>query len=127
MARYDRIAPLDAPSRDRTFPAWLVTRDLEGRDRDPELARRVRLRFLALRPVARLVARRAAQVPAASYRRQIEGVREELGHLPARDPERARLGHFLDRIADRNPLSLAAATLGAVVRDSALLEEISHG
>lgn len=110
MARYDRIAPLAPPRRDQAFPAWLITRDLEGRDRDPELARRARLRFLALRPVSRLVKHGAARVPLASYRRQIEGVREELGHLSARDPERARLAHFLDRIAERSPLSLATAT-----------------
>jgi tetratricopeptide (TPR) repeat protein len=111
MARYDRIAPLTAPDRERAFSAWPVLRDLEGKERDAELARRARLRFLALRPVRRLLRLGIDGVPAASYQRQIEGVREELGHLSARDPERARLAEFLHRIEPRAPLALVAATL----------------
>ena len=49
MARYDRIAPLSSPARDRAFPAWPVLRDIEGQDRDIDVCRRARLRFLALR------------------------------------------------------------------------------
>ena len=51
MARYDRIAPIPIPAREAAFPGWLMLRDLAGRERDPELARRARLRFLALRPL----------------------------------------------------------------------------
>ncbi|HEX7120234.1 MAG TPA: tetratricopeptide repeat protein [Longimicrobiales bacterium] len=111
MARYDRIAPLPAPTRDRAFPAWLVLRDLEGRDRDVELARRVRLRFLALRPVRRLIRPGVDAVTAESFDRQIEGVREELGHLGARDPERVRLARFLHQIRKRTPLAVTTAAL----------------
>ncbi|MBI4409226.1 MAG: tetratricopeptide repeat protein [Gemmatimonadetes bacterium] len=111
MARYDRIAPLTAPTRARAFPAWLTLRDLEGRERDVELGRRARLRFLAIRPVRRLLRRGIDRVPLDSYERQIEGVREELGHLSARDPERARLAEYLHRIRQRTPAALAAAAL----------------
>ncbi|MBI4545798.1 MAG: hypothetical protein HY703_11425 [Gemmatimonadetes bacterium] len=113
MARYDRIAPLEPPSRERAFPGWPVLRDLETQERDADLARRARLRFLALRPVRRLLERGLGNVAAESYERQIEGVREELGQLSARDPERARLAHFLHHIRDREPALLARATLEA--------------
>src|SRR5512146_336551 len=98
MARYDRIAPLSAPSRENTFPGWPVLRDLEGIDRDAELARSARLRFLVLRPVRRLLDRGIANVGRDSYLQQIETVREELGYLPARDVERARLARFLHQV-----------------------------
>jgi tetratricopeptide (TPR) repeat protein len=111
MARYDRIAPLASPPRDRAFGAWTVLRDLAGRERDADLARRARLRFLALRPVRRLVQRGIENVPAESFDRQVEGVREELGHLPARDPERIRMAQYLHRIRKRTPLALTTATL----------------
>ena len=55
MARYDRIAPIPIPAREAAFPGWLMLRDLAGRERDPELARRARLRFLALRPLLRVL------------------------------------------------------------------------
>lgn len=120
MARYDRIAPLPAPSREAVFPGWLVLADLEGRERDTELARRARLRFLALRPLRRMLAEGAEGASAASYARQIEGIREELGHLPARDPERMRLSRYLHEIEGRVPaeLALAAAGLGELAEDA---------
>lgn len=111
MARYDRIAPMPAPPREAAYPGWLVLRDLEGRERDPELGRRARLRCLALRPLRRVLARGIDAVPAESWERQLEGIREELGHLSARDPERAELARYLRRIADRTPANLVAAAL----------------
>ena len=111
MARYDRIAPLTPPARDNAFPGWWVLRDLEGIDRDVELARRARLRFLALRPVRRLLDRGPANVSRESYLSQIETVREELGYLPARDGERARLARFLHQIEDGDPTHVTSATL----------------
>jgi tetratricopeptide (TPR) repeat protein len=111
MARYDRIAPLTSPARKSAFPAWPTLRDLEGRERDGDLTRRARLRFLALRPVRRLLDHGWERVPPDSYDRQLEGIREELGHLPARDAERAFLAAFLHRIRDRDPGAIAAATL----------------
>jgi tetratricopeptide (TPR) repeat protein len=111
MARYDRIALVPAPPREQAFPAWSVLKDLEGQERAEELARRARLRFLALRPVRRLLRQRGDALPVSSYERQIEGVREELGHLSARDPERAQLADFLHRIEQQAPLAVVAATL----------------
>lgn len=111
MARYDRIAPLPMPARGQAFRAWLALGDLEGRERDAELGRRARLRFLALRPVHRLLRQGIDRVPVDSYERQIEGVREELGHLSARDPERAHLAAFLHRIRERTPAALVGATI----------------
>lgn len=111
MARYDRIAPLSAPARDAAFPAWSVMRDLDGNDRDVELARRARLRFLAIRPVRRLLDKHTAAVSRVSYLAQIEAVREELGHLPARDVERARIARFLHHIEEADPLRAIAASL----------------
>ncbi len=111
MARYDRIAPLPSPPREQAFPAWSVLRDLEGDDRDVEVARRTRLRFLALRPVRRLVVRGIDGVPADSFDRQVDGVHEELGQLPARDSERTRIARFLHQIRARTPLAVTTATL----------------
>ena len=111
MARYDRIAPLVAPARASAFPGWPVLRDVEGNDRDVELARRARLRFLALRPVRRLLDRGDAGVGRDSYLAQIEAVREELGYLPTRDVERARLARFLHQIEDRDPARVIGATI----------------
>lgn len=112
MARYDRIAPLPAPSREDAFPGWPVLRDLENRERDAELARRARLRFLALRPLLRLLDRGAEGVSAASYGRQLDVIREELGHLASRDPERVKLSRYLHEIEDRSPAALAGAAAG---------------
>lgn len=111
MARYDRIAPLSAPSRESAFPGWLVLRDIEGNDRDVENARRARLRFLAIRPVRRLLDRGVDGISRESYLAQIEAVREELGYLPARDVERVRLARFLHQVEDRDPPRVIAATL----------------
>lgn len=111
MARYDRIAPLTAPTRNTAFPAWPVLRDIEGKDRDGDFARRARLRFLALRPVRRVLDRSDAGVTRESYLNQIEGVREELGYLPTRDVERARLARFLHQIEERDPTRVLTATL----------------
>ena len=108
------------PDRARVFPAWYALADLEGRERDPDLARRARLRFLALRPVRRLLRQGIDRVPVESFERQIEGVREELGHLSARDPERASLARFLHRIRERTPTAVVRATLemGEVIEAS---------
>ncbi|MGQ0561995.1 MAG: hypothetical protein ACT443_08995 [Gemmatimonadota bacterium] len=111
MARYDRIAPLSPPSREAAFPAWLVLRDIEGNDRDAEVARRARLRFLAIRPVRRLLDRGLNRMGRDSYLAQIEAVREELGYLPARDLERIRLARFLHNVEDRDPARVIQATL----------------
>jgi len=107
MARYDRLAPLESPGRERSFPGWSVLRDLEGRERDADTARRARLRFLALRPVLRLT--HTAEINELSYATQVDGVREELGQLPVRDPERARLARFLDAVRGRDPELLVTA------------------
>lgn len=122
MARYDRIAPLPAPSREAAFPGWLVLRDLDGRERDSELARRARLRFLALRPLRRVLTVGLEGVTGPSYAREIEGIREELGHLPARDPERVRLSRYLHEIEGRSPLELTQAATGL----GELAEEAGH-
>lgn len=111
MARYDRIAPLAAPMRENAFPAWLALRDIDGSDRDNEVARRARLRFLSIRPITRLLDRGLNGVSRESYLAQIETVREELGYLPARDVERARLARFLHQIEEREPARIIAATL----------------
>ncbi|MBX6362503.1 MAG: hypothetical protein IRZ00_01435 [Gemmatimonadetes bacterium] len=111
MARYDRIAPIPSPPRETAFPGWLALRDLEENERDADLARRVRLRFLALRPLRRLLAAGLAAVPQASFERQIESVREELGQLSPRDPERAQLARFLHSARGRSPAVLAEACL----------------
>lgn len=111
MARYDRIALLPAPPRDHALPGWAVLRDLEGRERDADLSRRLRLRFLALRAARRLARRGQEELPEGSLERQIETVREELGQLSPRDPERALLASFLHRLNRPSPLSVTAATL----------------
>jgi Tfp pilus assembly protein PilF len=111
MARYDRIAPLSSPTRDHAFPGWPVLRDLEGQDRDADVCRRARLRFLALRPVCRLIDRDASKISNESYGKQIQAVREELGSLSLRDVERARVTRFLRQIEDREPRRLVVALL----------------
>ncbi|HEX9106147.1 MAG TPA: hypothetical protein VF832_02945 [Longimicrobiales bacterium] len=87
-------------------------RDLVGHDRDPELARRARLRFLALRPLLRVLRHGAEGISNDSFEKQLEGIREELGSLPARDPERVRLSRYLHQITSRLPEDLTAAAAG---------------
>ncbi|MDX1673578.1 MAG: hypothetical protein R3314_02155 [Longimicrobiales bacterium] len=94
MARYDRIARIDPPGRDDAFIGWLALRDLQEDERDAELGRRARLRFLAVRLIHRL-ARRGDDVDPESLQAQCDAVREELGQLPGRDPERQQLADLL--------------------------------
>jgi tetratricopeptide (TPR) repeat protein len=119
MARYDRIAPLNSPTRNDAFPGWLALRDLEGRERDADLGRRARLRFLAVRMVRRVIREGFERLPAASFERQIEGVREELGQLATRDIERARLADFLHVLQARSSTSVCKALIevGTVAKE----------
>lgn len=121
MARYDRIAPIRPPGRGKAFPGWLVLRDLEVDERDADLARRARLRFFALRPLRRVLQQdgRVAQTQVA---RQIEGVREELGHLTPRDPERVQLARLLHAVQDFSAPMVAACCLEV----GELAEEAGH-
>jgi tetratricopeptide (TPR) repeat protein len=111
MARYDRIARLQCPDRDAAFSGWLSLRDLEGREREPELGRRARLRYLALRPVHRLLKKGLDGHDGDALRGQIDLVRDELDRLPGDDPERERLEQYLHDIGGRSPGGLIAATL----------------
>lgn len=110
MARYDRIARLDSPERDQVFTGWYMVRDLEDRERDVDLGRRARLRFLALRLVDRMT-RLGAGKDDDSLHRQADAVREELGQLPSRDPDRERLAELLERAAAMDVDAVAASTL----------------
>lgn len=114
MARYDRIARLGSPERDRVFTGWFMVRDLEGRERDGDLGRRARLRFLAVRLVDRLV-RLGSRTDDDSLRRQADAVREELGQLPSRDPDRERLAELLEHVAAIDVSAVAASTLQMAV------------
>lgn len=110
MARYDRIARISPPPRDGAFAGWFALRDLEGRERDPDLGRRARVRFLAVRAVHRLREQGDA-TDRESLRQQCETVREELGQLPSRDPERLLLAELLKRIATAEPGPIARTAL----------------
>src|SRR5687768_5668024 len=110
MARYDRLAPLGTPNRDQVFPGWFVFRDLEGHERDADAGRRARLYFLAIRPLHRII-KRGANCPRESLYQQIDRVREELGQLPGRDPERGALARFLDEMRTSNIDAVLTATL----------------
>jgi hypothetical protein len=110
MARYDRIATLPVPSGEDLFTGWLALRDLEGRERDAELGRRLRLHFLVLRPLGRL-AELGDAVTAASLEGQLSRTREDLGALPVRDPQRVGLGELLESLRDRAPDSLVRSAL----------------
>ncbi len=111
MARYDRIAPLTSPARDHAFSGWPVLRDIEGQDRDADVCRRARLRFLALRAARRALDRPADGLSEDSYARQLGLVRDELNNLPARDVERVRVTRFLKQIEDRDVQRLIHALL----------------
>jgi tetratricopeptide (TPR) repeat protein len=123
VARYDRIARIESPARADAFAGWLALRDLEGHEREPEFGRRARLRFLALRPARRLLDRGLDGVDDASLYRQIEGIREELGHLPSRDTERRLLADYLREVEGRDPNRLTRAVLA--LGDAA--EAAGHG
>lgn len=110
MARYDRIARLGSPERDQVFTGWYMVRDLEDKERDVDLGRRARLRFLAVRLVDRMT-RWPAGKDDDSLHRQADAVREELGQLPSRDPDRERLAELLERAAAMNTDAVAASTL----------------
>jgi tetratricopeptide (TPR) repeat protein len=111
MARYDRIARLDAPARDDAFGGWLSLRDLDGREREPELGRRARLHFLALRPVRRLLQRGLDGPSAQSLAGQVDTAREALEQLPADHAGRDLLTRYLEEIGGRSPSGLVRATL----------------
>ena len=109
MARYDRIARIDPPGRDDAFTGWLALRDLQEDERDVDLGRRARLRFLAVRLIHRL-ARHGDGVDAESLQAQCNAVREELGQLPGRDPERQKLAALLEQVP-----ALDLSTIGGTV------------
>jgi hypothetical protein len=111
VARYDRIARLESPPREQAFPGWPVFRDLEGRERDPDLGRRASLRFLALRPVRRLLDHGFDGPGQASLDQQIDVVLRRLNGLPADDADRARLTSYVEEVRRRVPGDLARATL----------------
>lgn len=115
MARYDRIARIDPPGRDDAFTGWLAVRDLQDRERDKDLGRRARLRFLTVRVIHRLALRiEAESLDRESLARQADAVREELGQLPSRDRERERLADVLKAAAalDERAIAKKALELG---------------
>lgn len=119
MARYDRIARIDPPDRDDAFTGWLALRDLAERERDTELGRRARLRFLAARLIQRLV-RQGDGIDADSLQQQCNAIREELGQLPSRDDERRLLAELLKHVPQRDAQTIARAGLDLAddVRDN---------
>lgn len=110
MARYDRIARIDPPARDDAYTGWLAVRDLADRERDGELGRRARLRFLAARVIHRL-ARQGDPIDGASLQQQSDTVREELGQLPSRDRERQLLAELLKHAPTRDVPAVVRAGL----------------
>lgn len=110
MARYDRIARLEPPERDDAYTGWLAVRDLEDRERDTDLGRRARLRFLAARLIHRLT-RHGSDLDRDSLQQQCDTVREELGQLPSRDPERERVAGFLKEVPTLDMATIVRATL----------------
>lgn len=111
MARYDRLGPLAVPPRERAFPGWYLLRDLEGHERDAELSRRARVRFLVARVLRRLAAGGLDAVPEESLARQLDAVREELGQLSARDPERLLVARQLHDLREGRPEAAMTAAL----------------
>lgn len=111
MARYDRIARIAPPERDQAFHGWLTLRDLDGREREPELGRRARLHYLALRPLRRLLVRGLDGPDADSVERQIQAVRKQVQQLPFDDPARDRLDDYLKEVGGRSPEGLVRAAL----------------
>lgn len=110
MARYDRIARIEPPRREDAYTGWLAVRDLEGRERDTDLGRRARLRFLAVRLIHRLI-RHGSDLDRDSLQQQCDTAREELGQLPSRDPERERLAGFLKEVPTLDMATIVANTL----------------
>ncbi len=110
MARYDRIARIEPPRRDEAYLGWLALRDLQADERNTDLGRRARLRFMVSRLVHRLV-RRGTDIDMESFQRQCDAVREELGQLPSRDAERQRLADFLKEAPDLDVGAIADAIL----------------
>lgn len=146
MARYDRIAPLPPPARKDAIPGWCVFLDLEDDDRDEEIAQRARLRFLALRPLHRLLRQGlpgfgyprgpapdttpdgspdAPDSEAAGLRIGLDELAEELGHLPARDPERAALRSLIHAVDARQPARVCDSML--MLGAAALHRQHVHG
>lgn len=111
MARYDRIARIDAPSRDAAFSGWLTLRDLEGREREPELGRRACLHFLALRPVRRLLIQGLDASGTRSLDTQIDQVRQKVDALPTGHASRDLLTRYLEEVGGRSPAGMVRATL----------------
>ena len=110
MARYDRIAQMDPPVREDAYTGWLALRDLAGQERDTDLGRRARLRFLAARLIHRLV-RQGDTIDGPSLQQQSDAVREELGQLPSRDHERQLLADLLKHAPTRDAPAIVRAGL----------------
>jgi tetratricopeptide (TPR) repeat protein len=68
------------------FAGWPVLKDIEGRENDEALNRRIAARFLVVRAVRGLVDDDFAALP-ESLTRQVAGVRREILTLPSRDSE----------------------------------------
>jgi tetratricopeptide (TPR) repeat protein len=113
VARYDRIARIDPPARSDTFPAWLAVRDLQGRERSPELSRRAMARFLALRPARRLLDRGLHAVDSRSLGQQVRDARQDLTRLPDGEGERTALEALLDALAVRDFDTATGAAIDA--------------
>ena len=111
MARYDRIRRIDPPERDDCFSGWLTLRDLDGREREPELGRRAQLHFMALRPLRRLLIRGLDGPSDASLDTEVSAVREWVDQLPEDDSSRDRLTRYLEEVGGRSPSGLVRATL----------------
>lgn len=111
MARYDRIARIDSPARDDAFSGWLTLRDVEGREREPELGRRACLHFLALRPVRRLLSQGLDASPTRSLDTQIDQVRQQVDALPPDHASRDLLTRYLEEVGGRSPSGMIRATL----------------
>jgi tetratricopeptide (TPR) repeat protein len=111
MARYDRIARIEPPPRSHAFPAWLVFRDLEGREREPELSRRARLRFLVLRCLQRAAGGGERRPEPDSVAQQVAAAQHRVADLPAGDREREALSRCLDRASALTPVAIADAAL----------------
>lgn len=110
MARYDRIARLDPPDPADAYPGWAAVADLGGAERNADLGRRARIWFLVVRALRRFRDRGEA-LDAASFTRQLNAIREELGQLPTRDEDRRRVADYLNDLAGLDPGTIAQASL----------------
>ena len=112
-------SPLEAPGvhasgdlpEGEAFSGWMILKDLEGRDADPEIERRITTRFLVGRAVRAALDEELA-MDYTALRQQIARVEQEFGVVDGKDPERVDWANVLRTLGAGDHEELGRSLLG---------------